>query len=64
MTTPKKDTEEKAPAFLTRQPTQKDKEDLEKAYAKYLRDSGKTPEESSTFEIKMKWLLPNLQELD
>jgi len=40
------------------------RENLEKAYAKFIRDVNKTPEQAKSDPINIKMLLTNLTELD
>ena len=64
MTKSKKQLEEEIPDFLKRQPEPFDYEVLEKAYAFYLRETKKTPEQGSKETTSLLQLLPWLINLD
>ena len=40
------------------------KDQLEKAYARFVRDLKKSPDQAKDMKVTMKMLLPNLQEID
>ena len=52
------------PEFLQGQTTDEDKLHVKLAYAKYIRDQGKSPRQAICKDINLKELLVNLQELD
>ena len=52
------------PEFLQGHPTDQDKHNVKLAYAKYIRDQGKSPKQAACRDINLKELLVNLQELD
>ena len=52
------------PRFLTTQFDALDRDNAEKAVARYIRDNELTPKEFARKEFKIKLLLPYLQDLD
>ena len=52
------------PDFFKTEPSEEDKLHVKQAYAKYIRDQGKTPQQALNEEMNIKKLLVYLQELD
>jgi len=52
------------PEFLKSVPDDSSKRHVKQAYAKYIRDQGRTPKQADSDEISIRMLLSYLQELD
>ena len=64
MSTTPSQTPADCPKFLKQSLNNQFKDQIEKAYAMHLRDSGKTRAEENVKKPKMRALLPHLQEID